>query len=259
MDEYHGQFDPEWCSFLRYEDIRNQPWVTITTAFTRLKAWEDEPQNVAIEYLQSGVWTASFGRARIRGGPKQMSAKPVQILHRLGEPFTGECVDQALGTGILERKFWMRCHEDAGAKWVFETSLFWPEGARIDVERGEVEALHGIISDAVKDDEFLAYRITAYAVSISEYDVDATAPLRGNKIDQLPRRSTFDWEAAFADVAADFYFDLEFEDVGARGVQTKIVDALRESFERRNLRVPELSSLKSKAKILVGALRSKRS
>lgn len=71
------------------------------------------------------------------------------------------------------------------------------------------------------------------------------------------RSTKFDWEVAFADVAARLYYDCDWPDVHARGVQTDIENALRNSFVRRKLPVPEETSLKNKARIILGALRAK--
>lgn len=72
------------------------------------------------------------------------------------------------------------------------------------------------------------------------------------------RATTYDWEAAFADVAAAFYHDIEFQSLEARGVQTEIVDLLRSSFESRGVAVPSDDTLKPKARKLLGALRAKK-
>lgn len=169
-------------------------------------------------------------------------------------------VDQTLGTGCLTKDFWHAAHAKANATWSFETGWIWPAGARLEIERGEVEAFHGVPDDGdeLKDTEFWGFRFTAYGVGICSFDVDATSPSVARVHGTAVRQSSFDWESAFADVAAEFYHDLQFDDVHARGVSVKVIDALRRSFEARKLQVPELSSLKSKARILVGALRSKR-
>lgn len=72
------------------------------------------------------------------------------------------------------------------------------------------------------------------------------------------RRTTYDWEAAFADVAARLYLDVQFPDLEARGVQTELIGLLRDSFEERRLPVPAFETLKPKAKKILGALRSKK-
>lgn len=72
------------------------------------------------------------------------------------------------------------------------------------------------------------------------------------------RATTYDWEAAFADVAARLYLDVELPDLNARGVQTQIIDLLRESFENRGLPTPATDTLKPKAKKILGALRFKK-
>jgi hypothetical protein len=71
--------------------------------------------------------------------------------------------------------------------------------------------------------------------------------------------TVYDWEAAFADVAASFHFDENFSNPGARGVQTKIVELLRRSFRRRKLPEPGDTILKEKAAKLQGALRGYKS
>ena len=71
------------------------------------------------------------------------------------------------------------------------------------------------------------------------------------------RPTTYDWEEAFADVAAAFYHDEAYEDINARGVQTKIIELLMASFEKRKKRVPARDSCKPKANKLLGALRSR--
>jgi hypothetical protein len=71
------------------------------------------------------------------------------------------------------------------------------------------------------------------------------------------RSSEYDWPQAFADVAAEFFHNVQFHDLNARGVQTEIIGLLRQSFEDRNLKVPSDETLKTKAKMMLGALRSK--
>ncbi len=72
----------------------------------------------------------------------------------------------------------------------------------------------------------------------------------------VKRASQFNWEAAFADVATWLYYDADIPDINALGVQTQIIDALRQSFENRKLVSPSDASLKSKARIIMGSLRS---
>lgn len=69
----------------------------------------------------------------------------------------------------------------------------------------------------------------------------------------------FDWEAAIADVAACFHFDVQFQNPSARGVQQEIVKLLRQSFEARGLPEPGDTILKAKAAKIQAALRSHKS
>ncbi len=101
----------------------------------------------------------------------------------------------------------------------------------------------GVMIDREQLDIF--YPGIAQPASTASSDVTARA-----------RSTTYDWEAAFADVAAMLYSDLEFEDVNARGVQAQIVGALRTSFEKRRLPIPSDDTLKPKARMIVGALRA---
>lgn len=256
MPEFSGYEPPIWQKFLWGDDIRSTSWIPIGAAIDRLAAWEPEPQVKAVEYLKSGIWTASFQRARILSGTVQMSPKGgfTAQLNSVGRSWNGGG-EQTLGTGVLGKAFWHREHAKAGATWSFEVGFIFPDGARLELNRGEIEAFHGAFDEDLADTEFVGLRFTAHGVGISEFDVDATAPARGQA--SAVRQSSFDWESAFADVAAEFYHDLQFEDVNARGVSAKVIEALRRSFEARKLKVPENSSLKSKARILVGALRSR--
>lgn len=257
MDDWKTP-DP-WETYVYEAEIRKSSWVSLKDALQRLAVWHDSPQATAVEYLMSGLWSASYQRARVRRGVAKVSPKGgfKAQLSAAGHSWGGKHIDTVLSSGMLTKRFWHRQHAIAGVEWDFETGFLWPDGARIDIAKGEVEAFHGEFSEDVEESEFLAYRITAFGLGISESDVDATAPSATTTMKQGTRQTAFDWETAIADVAADFYFDLEFEDVNARGVQTEIIEALRKSFERRKLRVPELSSLKAKARILLGALRSK--
>ncbi|MDC8755202.1 hypothetical protein OIK40_11185 [Erythrobacter sp. sf7] len=72
------------------------------------------------------------------------------------------------------------------------------------------------------------------------------------------RRTVFDWEAAFADVAAALYHDVQFANLEAKGVQTELIRLLRSSFERRGVPIPSDDTLKPKARKLLGALRAKK-
>lgn len=81
---------------------------------------------------------------------------------------------------------------------------------------------------------------------------------QGRSTTRQGRSTKFDWEVAFADVAACFYFDAQFNDINAKGVQAQIIDMLRASFEDRRLEVPTDDTLKPKARVLLGALRSKK-
>ena len=107
---------------------------------------------------------------------------------------------------------------------------------------------------------FVYMETDAYSV---EVEVEALEKLLGLRIDATEvagqgRATKFDWEAAFADVAARFYHDIQFDDLEAKGVQSQIIDLLRASFESRGLAVPTDDTLKPKARKLLGALRAKK-
>lgn len=55
----------------------------------------------------------------------------------------------------------------------------------------------------------------------------------GNPIEG--RSTKYDWEAAFADVAACFDHDIQFDDLSSKGVQSEIINLLRSSFEGTEL------------------------
>jgi len=74
-----------------------------------------------------------------------------------------------------------------------------------------------------------------------------------------PVSTAYDWESAFADVAAALYFDIEFERVDARGAQQEIVRLLRKSFEKRGKAEPGETMLKAKARKIQASLRSHKS
>ena len=76
--------------------------------------------------------------------------------------------------------------------------------------------------------------------------------------ESVSRRTVFDWEAAFADVAAALYHDVQFANLEAKGVQAELVRLLRSSFESRCVPIPSDDTLKPKARKLLGALRAKK-
>lgn len=99
-------------------------------------------------------------------------------------------------------------------------------------------------------------QVIYFAVTFQRADIEATFGQIENS--SAGRSATYDWQAAYADVAASLYHDVEFENLEARGVQKKIIDMLRTSFEERGLPVPADDTLKPKAKQILGSLRSKK-
>jgi hypothetical protein len=106
-----------------------------------------------------------------------------------------------------------------------------------------------------------ASRVSFYGIRLVKADIEVVCPAplpNASEPVQITTRGTkFDWEGAFADVGAWLYADADFPDLDATGVQKLIVDELRLSFEKRGLDVPELTSLKNKARKILGALRAK--
>lgn len=94
-----------------------------------------------------------------------------------------------------------------------------------------------------------------------EVDAEAVRKIIGWQLakagDPAARTTKYDWEAAFAYVAARLYHDESFDDVNAQGVQARIIELLLDSFERRNVAMPSAESCKKKARIIVGEIRSK--
>ncbi len=93
-----------------------------------------------------------------------------------------------------------------------------------------------------------------------EIDAEAVRKIIGWQVaeagDPIARTTKYDWEAAFAFVAARFFHDEEFEDVNARGVQARVAELLLDSFEKRKVALPSAESCKKKASIIVGELRA---
>jgi hypothetical protein len=118
-----------------------------------------------------------------------------------------------------------------------------------------VNALSGFGGDT-------GFGLVEYDVFSVEVEREAVARLMGiipdAKRESNAHPSRYDWEAAFADVAAAFYHDTEFENINARGVQAEIVQMMLDSFERRGLAVPAADSCKPKAAKLLGALRARK-
>lgn len=132
-----------------------------------------------------------------------------------------------------------------------------------DWQRGEfrVAEIHARYLKKTDDSEYVEEPshvgiTTFYNVEFLLADLNSIAPLRQEKFHN-GRSSKFDWEAAFADVSSWLFHEAEIPDVNANGVQKAIVDELRKSFLNRNLAVPEDTSLKNKARKIMGALRSK--
>jgi hypothetical protein len=107
---------------------------------------------------------------------------------------------------------------------------------------------------------FVLMETDAYSVEIESEALTRIAGLEiGGHCNPIEGRGTkYDWEAAFADVAARFYHDIQFDDLSAKGVQTAIIDLLRSSFDGRGLPIPSDDTLKPKARKLLGALRGKK-
>lgn len=101
-----------------------------------------------------------------------------------------------------------------------------------------------------------------YGVKVNKNDLDIVAPAnvikeQANFNNQpVERLSKFDWEAAFADVAAWLFYDADIPNVNTRGVQSQIEIALGDSFAKRNLPTPSEGTLRKKARIICASLRA---
>lgn len=104
---------------------------------------------------------------------------------------------------------------------------------------------------------FVYMESDAYAVEI---EATALNRLLGLRVSLPAEQQTtrYDWEAAFADVAARFYHDVQFENIEARGVQAEIERMLIASFEKRGVAIPSPETCKPKARKLLGALRGEK-
>jgi hypothetical protein len=106
---------------------------------------------------------------------------------------------------------------------------------------------------------FVLSSFDAYSVQVDGEAVERLFLGNGTRAKVPSQRATkYDWEAAFADVAAQFYHNVSFENLDARGVQGEIIRLLRSSFEGRKLAVPSDDTLKPKARMLLGSLRGKK-
>lgn len=139
---------------------------------------------------------------------------------------------------------------------------------KADWERGHFhERMLSYTDEWFGDDDDAGFRYSTTDLYSVEIEADAMHRFFGfNEANsasqdaiQNSRPTSYDWEAAFADVAAKLYSDLAFDDVNARGVQKEIINALRQSFEERKVAVPSDDTLKPKARKIVGALRAFRS
>lgn len=131
---------------------------------------------------------------------------------------------------------------------------------RVDWRRGHFQRRLLTYTDSwIGDDVEAGFRLSEidiYSVEVEGEAVRRLFPHSPNQNGPTSGRGTmYDWESAFADVAAALYFDLEFQDTHARGVPAELQRALQQSFIARGLRVPEESTLKKKAQVLAGALR----
>lgn len=261
-----GPLSGPWDTLIYQEEFKPRPGVPLSAALRRLALWEGEERarSVAINYLKSGIWTATCQRAFQREGILKTSeiggesGRFLQILERTWGPSHHH---QAYDLSYLSKQFWLNDHASAGEDWTWETGFLWPDGARVAMDRGIVEAFQGFFLESDDDSEFMGTHITAFGVEVSEFDVDATAPegSAGDSTRQQQERATkYDWEAAFADVAADLYHEADFPKLDARGTQAEIIKMLRQSFERRRLKVPSEDTLKPKARMILGALRAKK-
>lgn len=236
--------------------------LALDVAVKRLERWEGEGkgQQAAIDYLRTGVWSAFCQRAHLRVGSLAFFGHGEfgQALCRLESEYPKGSINRPLPACHLTQKFWLPEHKNAGSDWELGNGFMWPEGARIQLERGLVETFTGFFHDDDRVDAFQAVRATAYRVQIYEYDVEAVAPEIASAPVSEGRKTVYDWEAAFADVAAELYHRIEFANLDAKGVQTEIIRLLRASFEERQLSIPTDDTLKPKARKLLGALRAKK-
>ena len=236
-------------------------WTPLSQAQSQVAAWEgvERSREKLIEYLQQGIIAARCARAKCEGRAMRSEAdSPKGIRNDWHFHCSGRFMDQLLGTAEIKAKFWRPIHSESDKDWIFGEFIH-PEMAFVDWDRGEVRSFYAESIKGHAGDDFYGMFITAYGVELNAAHLNAVAPLRSQSPSNEPtaRSSKFNWEAAFADVAARLYHDLQFENLEALGVQTAIIDALRQSFERRKLPVPEETSLKNKARIILGALRAK--
>ena len=159
----------------------------------------------------------------------------------------------------LPKTFWGHPHHENSA-WTGSVTIPFCEGFMADWSIGKFGAIydrHNLSHHLEEPLETVAIgQLVCFAVAFQKSDIEATfGRLPGPKV---VRNSTYDWEAAFADVAAQLYRDIDFPDINARGVQSELIGLLRDSFESRKLPVPADDTLKPKAKKLLGALRSKK-
>lgn len=179
--------------------------------------------------------------------------------------------------------------ETSVRQWKFED---WMEGTYKNEVFDDVILQNYIFSDRFADsdgswtrrnfvEEKFDWKLSEFfSVSISHFDLDDTYCLSErscvgmeveshivrklvspNVEDKSPvrhRGTKYNWEAAFADVAAQFYQGRDFDDLEARGVQAEIQKMLLDSFAERGLEIPSPDSAKVKAKTILGALRSQR-
>lgn len=245
-------------------DNERARWVPIPIAEKRIAAWgvAESARSKLIEYLMNGVVQAGADKAFIRAKPMKIFGKSASIEQVESDfnNFSGNArLERILsGPGTISPKFWEKIHASSNGKWETEEGFLWPTAVFSDWERGEFGVFTGEVFEPSEDDEFFGGIVRLYGVQILEIDIDAVAPERSITSRSPDGRTTkFDWEAAFADVAAWLFSDADIPDVNAKGVQSMIIDRLRQSFLERGMGQPEDTSLKNKARIIMGALRAK--
>lgn len=263
MRELVNPFDNDGECFLWESDDYGTSWISVLEAEKRIAVWEEavNARSILVEHLMNGVCAAGAVKAFVKASKMKYSDDFDtfdKILDHFNKPRyrTGE-MSRVFGHVDISKEFWQSLHVNANSTWNGGRGFLWAEGAFSDWARGEFGVFVGSAHDSLSDQVFLGRIIKLYGVRILEEDIDAIAPKRSQKSDSIVGRPTrFNWEVAFADVAAWLHSDADIPDINALGVQAQIIERLRKSFIARGTEVPEDTSLKNKAKIIMGALRS---
>lgn len=213
-----------------------------------------------IGYLSTGLVRAFTTHVfvQLRFGEDKSFSTIDEALRWVGD-WRYEGAEEAFhGCFSVPKSLWENDHSES-TEWVGETGYPWMTGSIANWSIGKFGSLYerSNINDWGNEPEKKGAtgQLVCLAVEFLESDIEAVFGKLGGA--RSSRGTKYDWEAAFADVAAAFYHDVEFESLEAQGVQKKVIELLRSSFEKRGLAVPSDDTLKPKARAILGALRAK--